>query len=350
MRPRVYKVLLTSGLLAAALVLAACGSSNSPSTSKAPGNPAESGDTAASGPVLGAWWDSTTSALRTEYGVTGAAREGQASYNNGTYAGAGVCMRQRIALLTTSSGALFLASVPQGTPAEVASQGIAKGQVVFSPTCNAALEYAPGKSSALLIEGLPSAARVSTVGLPAGVTAAAVADSGSILVDVRQADGAAAIELVASGSNTVRPVTVLSQFGGMALLPGADSALLADTGASTVVEATQMSGNVSLTQVAGTADGIGQPIAVAVSDDGHFAAVANRSSSSVVRIDLSGESAATHAVCRCAPTELQALAGNLAFRVNEAGAGTVWAFDGDAATPRFVFLPTNQSATQGAHQ
>jgi hypothetical protein len=255
-------------------------------------------------------------------------------------------MRKQIALLTTRAGALFLSSVPQGTATAVASQGIANARIVFSPSCSAALAYAPGNAGALLIQGLPAAPKVSNITFPSGTATAVVADSGSILVSIPQG-GAAAIQLLANGSGTVSPVTTVSKFGGMAFLPGTDTALIADQGSNRVLEGAQLSGNPSLTQVAGPADGVAQPVAVGSSGDGRSAAVLNQKDSSVVRIDLTGQSAATRAVCQCSPAELESLAGNLTFRVNEPGAGTVWAYDGDAANPRFVFLPAEQSA-QGA--
>jgi hypothetical protein len=133
----------------------------------------------------------------------------------------------------------------------------------------------------------------------------------------------------------------------MAFLPGADTALVADQASNRILEAAHLSGNPSLTQVAGPTDGVAQPIAIAASGDGRSAVVVNQKDSSIVRIDLTGQSAAMHTVCRCSPTKLEALAGNLTFRVNEPGSGTVWAYDGDAANPRFAFLPAEQS-TQGA--
>ncbi|MGB0124880.1 MAG: hypothetical protein WBP63_15675, partial [Silvibacterium sp.] len=166
-----------------------------------------------------------------------------------------------------------------------------------------------------------------------------------------QADGSVAIQLLTGGSSTLHPIAVLSKLGGLAFLPGADTALLADAGVSTVTEASQIAGNLSLAQVAGPSQGIAQPGAIAASADGHTAVVANQNNSTIVKIDLSGQTATVQSVCHCTPSELAPLAGNLVFRLNEAGSGTVWAYDGDSTTPRFAFIPTDQtaSATQGAH-
>jgi len=345
MRERVYRIVWRLGPALSVLVMTACGTSGSPG--KSPSTmPAT--ETVATGPMLGAWWDTSSGGLRAVYGVPGAAWQAKPTYNDGTYASAIVCMQQRIALLATSRGALFLTGLPQGVPVAVGNEASLQAQIVFSPSCSAALAYSPGQSAALLLGGLPSTPHSGSIALPAGTATAAVADSGSVLTEVPQSGGGAAIEFVSTSATAPHAVTAVAKFGGMAFLPGADTALVADAGASTVTEAAQMSGNPSLTHIAGPADGLAEPIAVAVSSDGHRAAIANRKDSSIVRIDLTGQTPAARALCHCTPTTLVGLAGNLVFRVNDTGAGTVWAFDGDAVTPRFVFLPAQQSAAQGA--
>jgi hypothetical protein len=211
--------------------------------------------------------------------------------------------------------------------------------------------YMPGGSAALLLQGLLSNPTATPVSLPTGSSAVAVADSGSILVAVSAANGASSIQLLASGTGSFQPVNVLGKFGGMAFLPGADTALLADSSANTVVEASHLAGPISLTPVAAAADGVSQPTAVAISADGQLAAVANSNGSgngsSVLRLDLSGKSAPIKTICHCSPTELVPLAGNFAFRLNEPGSGTVWAFDGSGSLPRVIFIPADQATTTG---
>jgi hypothetical protein len=346
MRCTGFRLVCSLGLLLAALLMTACGSSSSTPSAGEPLNSASTSATLTSGPVLGAWWDSAAGGVRGIYGVPGAAWQGKPGFNDGTYSSASVCMRQQVVLLITRTGTLYVSSLPQGTAAAVASPGIANAQIVFSPSCSAALVYGTHSPGALLIQGLRGSSKVSSVAIPAGAAAAVVADSGSILVSMPQG-GSTLIQLLTNGSNTMRSVTTVSRFGGMAFLPGMDTALVADQGSNRILEAAQSNGNLSLSQIAGAADGVMQPVAVAASADGRSAAVVNQKDSSIVRIDLTGQSAAMRTVCRCSPTELEPLAGNLTFRVNEPGTGTVWAYDGDAANPRFVFLPAEQS-TQGA--
>jgi hypothetical protein len=256
-------------------------------------------------------------------------------------------MRKNVALLTTPAGALFSATLPLGKPFLIAANGIPKASIAFSPSCTSSLVYAPGHPQALLVQALLSTPVITTVTLPAGVSAAIVADSGSILVEIPGADGSAVIQLLTSGTNSPQPVTSLSMFGGMVFLPGADTALLADATMNTIIEASHLTANMSLSTIATAADDISKPIAVAISADGRFAAVANSNGSSVLRLDLSGQSAPIKTACNCSPSELAPLAGNFAFRLNEAGSGTVWAFDGNSAKPRVFFIPNDQVASTG---
>lgn len=323
------------------LQIAGCGSAP---VSTFSGNSGMSSNVAA-GPMLASWWDASAGGLRTVYGVAGAAYQGPAVYKDGEYAGAGVCMRAHIALLTTTSGALYVADLRQGVPAQVTGQGIPQAQIVFSPSCAAALAYRSGATGALLVQRLLLSSRGATaVTIPANTTSLAVSDTGSILVSVPGTGGVSTIQFLAGGSGAFQTVTQLSQLGGMAFLPGSDSALLADAGKNTVAEASQLSADTSFSQVAGASAGVAHPVAVAISADGHTAAVANQAGS-ILRIDISGQAAPVQAACPCVPSELQPLAGNFVFRLNEAGAGTVWAYDGDAARPRVVFIPTDQVAS-----
>jgi hypothetical protein len=350
MSQKPLRILWTAAVAVATACVVSCGSNRPVSMNSSPGTPATASHQVATGPMLGAWWDSDRKGLRAIYGVLGASQQGLPTYADGNFSGAAVCMRNNAALLTTSSGAIYLANLPQGRPAAIVNNGIPKATIVLSPTCASFLAYTPGSSTALLIQELLSVPKVSTVMLPKGTVAATVSDTGTILVDVGGTDGSAAIKVLAPGSAAAQRVAVLSRFGGMAFLPGVDSAVLADAAANTVLEASQLAGNLSLTQIAGVGDGVANPVAIATSADGRWVAVANGKGSSVLRLDLTGQTAPVHAACHCSPVELDPLAGNFAFRLTEPGSGTVWAFDGNGSAPRIVFLPAEQSsaAAQGA--
>jgi hypothetical protein len=347
MRQMTHRMLRAMIFAAAVLQLAACGTSRTSTSTLSGGTPVTASSNAASGPLLGAWWDASHSGLRTVYGVAGAAYQGAPTFSDGTYSAGAACIRKNLALLTTSTGSVFSVSLPQGEPQEVSGSSIPKASIVFSPSCTTALVYSPGGSTALLLQGLLSTPSSTAVSVPAGNSAAAVADSGSILIVVPATNGGSSIQILANGTGSFQPVSVLGRFGGMAFLPGADTALLADASANTIVEA-HLTGSISMTPLAAAGDGVALPMAVAVSADGQLAAVVNNNGSSVLRLDLSGKSAPVKIICHCSPTELVPLSGNFAFRLNEPGAGTVWAFDGNNTLPRVVFIPTDQGTTTKA--
>lgn len=328
--------------LLVALSVAGCGSAGSSLQVQPQPAPTANASTRMSLPILDAWWDSASAGLRVEYGVPGAAWQGPSLYNDGVYSGAAACARKGIALLTAASGAVSLVKLPQGVPQIVAPARIPKAQIVFSPSCAAALMYGSGGGSALLVQGLLTAPRSTTLTLPGNSVAVAVSDSGAILASVPQPDGSAAIQLIASGGANCQSVAVVSKFGGMTFMPGSDAALFADAGSNTLTESSGACGKTSLVQIAGAADGISQPVAVGISADGRTAAVANGVGSNIVRVDLSHQLPSVLAPCQCSPAELKPLGNRAGFRLNEPGSGVVWAFDGDSAKPRTVFLPAAQ--------
>jgi hypothetical protein len=309
--------------------------------------------TVASGPTLGYLWDPAAGGLRVVYGLPGAAHEGAATYDSGTFSGATVCSPKSFALLLAKTGSVSLTSLPVGEPAQVAAKLSATQQVLLSPSCSSALIYAPDAANGFLIQGLPSKPQTTQILLSASgsILGAAVADSGSVLVATVGADGSAIIQAIASGSKSANSVGVLSKYGGMVFLPQSDKALLADAAKNVVILASQITGNISLAPIAGSVDGVSQPVAVASSADGLTAVVANSSGPAILRIDLSQQTSPVKIACNCSPSELVPLSGNLVFRLNEPGTGTVWAFDGDSSTSRTVFLPTEQlTKTSGVAQ
>jgi hypothetical protein len=349
---KILKILQILLVAAAAVQIMACGARLSTSTLFSPSPPTTSSSKIPSGPMLAAWWDAERNGLRIVYGVPGAAYQGAPTYADASYSGATTCMRGKVALFTSPSGAVDEVILPQGKPVVIAQSAVPKANITFSPSCTTALIDSPGRSQAVLVQNLLSTATTTSVTLPAGWTSAIVADSGKILTADSEPDGSASVELDSGGTGSGQLIVSLSHYGGMAFLPGVDSALMADAGASTVIEASHLANGPGVAVIAAEKDGVSGPIAVNVSSDGHWAAIANGKGSNILRLDVTGQSAPSQLNCNCSPTELEALAGNFAFRLNEPGSGTVWEFDGDAPTPRFVFIPAEQSAivAQGARR
>jgi DNA-binding beta-propeller fold protein YncE len=175
------------------------------------------------------------------------------------------------------------------------------------------------------------------------ITDAVVSDTGSLLVASKNGDGTVAVQLVPA-SGAAQTLETMQAYGAMAFAPSADTAVLADAGASAVLVASQLSSKPVLTHFAGAAQGASSPRAAAVSADGQFAFIANGTGGTVLRLNLAGPPALKAIKCACSPTELIPLFGNATFQITDPAAGTIYALEGDTKEPRTVFIPTDKVA------
>jgi hypothetical protein len=325
------------------LSLTGCGThSATPITSNTGTTTTGTAGNVAAGPVMGYVWDSAAKGLRPVLGLPGAAYFGAPIFADGSFAAGTACAHKNYAVLTGASGAVFFVSLPSGQPTHLAEALSARQQIAFSPGCSSALVYASDASAVLLLEGLPStpSAKIVQLSNSAPLAGAAVADSGAMLLAFNQPGGGVSVAGIAADGGLVPAVASLAGFGGLAFLPGSDSALLADAGKNLLWRQSGLSTGAALTQVAAATDGISLPSAVGTSADGRWALILNTgSSSSIVRIDLSKKLKSERVACSCSPSGLLPMSGNLVFRLNELGSGPLWVFDGDMASSRVMFVP-----------
>jgi hypothetical protein len=341
---------IPAGVLALLVIgTVACGTtaSRQPASGNTAGN--FSSNQPVSGPLIGYIWDQSAAGLRPIFGITGAASLGTALYTGRGYSGAAVSLRRQYALFTNTKGQVALATLPTGEPMQLLDRLSAKQQATVSPTGNAALVYASDLSTLILVQGLPAAPELQTINLPASViaNAAIVADSGLMLIATTQPDGTTSIKSLTPSGGSFQILTV-SQLGGFAFLPHSDSALIADAGQNSVLLASRLGETPSISQIAGSGDGIAQPLAVAASSDGRWAVIANRQPSTIVKVDLTSRTPADKLQCGCSPAVLMSLAGNSVFVLTKLSAESMSVFDGDAAKPRILFIPgLQQTGVQG---
>lgn len=331
-----------------ALLLGVIGCGSMPANSPTPSMPSSNsatGSNAATGPILGYAWDQKAAGLRPVLGVPGAAQFGTPIYGGASYNGALACTGAKYVLLTNSSGQASLAPLPQGVPVQIADHLSAKEQIAISPSCSAAVFYAPGFSTATLVLGLPTTPKAQTLDLSqAGlVTTAIVSDSGLVLAG-SGATGGTNVTAV-SPDGTATQVTTVAGLGGMAFLPSSQNALIGDAGRSTVWLASNLPASISLSRVATAADGVAQPTAIASSSDGRWLIVANQKGA-VLRLDLTRRSAPAVVTCSsCTSMKLIPLTGNSSFLLSDLTSGPIWTFDGDSPSPRVVFIPAIKSSS-----
>jgi hypothetical protein len=326
-----------------------CGTSiGSPSTAA---NPTSNFSTTApiSEPLIGYVWDQSAAGLRPIFGVSAAASMGAPLYAGGSYNGAFVSLLRHYALLANKDGQIALTILPNGEPKKLLDRLSSKQQVAVSPSGKAALIYAPDLSRLTLIQGLPSAPSLQTINLSGSIAPAkaVVGDTGLILIEITQADGTSTVTSI-TPSGTAATIATAGLLGGLAFLPHSTSALIADTAQNVLLLATGLGESPSISRLAGPADGVARPMAVAASSDGRWALVANRQGSTVVKVDLTHRAPISHAQCNCSPTILLSLAGNSVFLLTPPGTGPLSLFDGDAPQPRILLMPgVQQPRAQG---
>lgn len=335
-------VTITCVALTIVFDLSGCGS-----TTVSRSSPVEAVANKPSAAVLGYVWDSRLSGLRVVSGSLGAAHL-ENPVSSSKFSSAVPCANKNFALLVNSAGELLMMRLPSGQSSKLSSSMSSNSQIELSPSCSNALIYSNGNANALLINGLPSSPQIESVSLPSPTSMAgiAVSDQSSILLASLNSDGSAFIQIVpAKGPSSV--LQHLQRFGAMAFMAGADSAVIADSGKNVVLLGTQLSASPSFTQLASSAQGVSNPLAVSGSADGHFALVASGDSSTVLRFDLSHASPPATISCACRVSELIPLAGNAVFQLTDPSAGTIFALDGDSSIPKALFIPTDRVESVG---
>jgi hypothetical protein len=287
------------------------------------------------GPQLGYAWVSSDHSLRPILGIAGSSLFGQSVVPAGTYALGAASVRSSLALLQQADGSLYAMSLPSGSPQRIGA-GVfpLAAQILFSPNGQSALLLTPGAPALTLITSLNGTPTIQSLPVPAALLSAAVSDT----AQVAAVSGAGPFT-VAMLTGAQSPIATLTGFGGLSFLTGSDSLLVADsaTSAAAIFRNTSTAPAAqALTSAALTA-----PVAVAASQDGHYAIVANGSGTpaTLVRFDLTGGTAPVTIACACQPSSLDALNGNAVFRLTAAGTATTWVVDASIATPRTVFIP-----------
>jgi len=328
---RLMVSLAACAALAALLTLAGCGGTVAnllPGATKATaGIP--------SGPTLGYVFSPSDGTLRALLGVRGSAQVSTSIVPSGVYVAGEVSTASSTALLEDGNGSLFGFDLPLSQPLHVADGLPLQAQVVFSPGGQYAVVYAPGGTSITLVSGLPGSPQAQTRSSANAVMLAAVSDAGTVAMVAKGSPTMAVGTLSASGQFAA--VASVAGAGGLSFMPGADDVLIADSGANTASIVHTVSTSPS-SQALGVA-GLNQPVAIAGSQDKHWAVIADGGDQNLFRVDLTGATAAVKLGCACQPSAVNALAGGGTFRLNTLYGGPLWTLDTTTATPQLLFVP-----------
>jgi DNA-binding beta-propeller fold protein YncE len=291
------------------------------------------------GPRLGFVYDHAVKSVRPILGIPGAATLGQPVESGLDLRKIAMSPMQDYVLATEGEHNQVVVLATNRTPlVAVAVQGADRGpdQLSISAGGTAAALYYKGGNHILVISGLPAAPRISErLYLSAGQapSALAVSDDGQTLLA-----GIADSVYWVSPSGEVPILRGLHKIVSIAL--GSNhTALVADGVANQIHRVQNVTTAVEPDVVAGPKQGIAAPIAVAMSQDGKRAFVANSKSGTVAILDLQAKTELAQLSCQCTPTGLDRLSGADVFRLTEPLNGPMWVLDGAAHQSRIVFVP-----------
>jgi hypothetical protein len=319
-----------------------CGTDRSKTTSSPVNSPSPA---VASQPVLGYAWDPVYGGLRSMFGIPGAAYLDNNLSNTKAFSSASLCMRKSYALLGSSSGAIYVASLPGGQPTLITPQIFNNQQILVSPSCSKALVFALGTSAGVLISGLPSSPvmRPLTFAIAGSLVGAAVGDLGDVLLAIHRQDGSTGVQFLSSAGVLSNPLQLLQGYGAMTFAPESETVLIADAGANSLTMISLPSSNPSFIPLASASDGVFQPFAVASSIDGRAAFIANNGEIPLISVSLSGPPTPIAIPCVCKPTELVPLSGNAVFQVSDLASGSIYILDGTGTMPKMLFIPASRN-------
>lgn len=329
---------VSAGTLISLCCAVLCGCSGGHTVASSTGSSASAANAALvqEGPQLGYLWSSSEQSLRPILGVPGASQLGSPVAEPGSYIAAAASARSGEAILEDKAGDLDLMSVPVGSPLPLSGVHVAGiAQFVFSPSGVNAVVFVPGQNTAFLVTGLSATAstqqpQVQALTSASAMTAAAVSDTGQVV----SATGSNPTTLTLLTGNNA-PVASLGGFGGIAFLPGGSDLLAVDSLHSVL---TLIHGNGAAAQTFASSS-FQSPFAVAASQDGNTAVVANGGDTSVVRVDLTNAANPMRIPCACQPDRLMPLAGNAVFAMTGPGNAPAWVVDASASMPRTLFIP-----------
>lgn len=291
------------------------------------------------GPRLGFVFDHTTKSVRPILGIPGAATLGQPLESGLDLRKIAISPMQDYVLATEGEHNQVVVLATNRTPmVAVAVQGADHGpdQLSISTGGTAAALYYKGGNHVLVVSGLPAAPKISArLYLSAGQvpSALAISDDGETLLA-----GVSDSVYWVSPNGEVPILKGLHKIVSIALASN-HTALVADGVANQIHRVQNVTTAVETDVVAGAKEGIAAPVAMAMSQDGKRAFVANGKSGTIATVDLQSKTEVSQLSCQCTPTGLDRLAGTDVFRLTEPSSGPMWVLEAATHQSRIVFVP-----------
>ncbi len=230
-------------------------------------------------------------------------------------------------------------SLGRSTVTSVLVHGTYRGpdQMVLSPGGRVAALHYKDRNRIQVLSGLPASPKVveelflSPGALP---SALAVGDDETVLAGV----GSSVYWVTRSGEV---PVLTSLQKVSAITMPSARMALVADAAANQIHRLQNITSGLETDILAGPAQGISAPVAVAISSDNRHAFVANAKSGMIAILDLQGKAPVKKMACGCKLTGLERLEGEDVFRLTEPSNRPMWVLEASAKETRVVFVPAD---------
>jgi hypothetical protein len=291
------------------------------------------------GPHMGMVFDPAVKGLRPILGIPGAATLGDPLKLGVELDKAVISPLQDYAVATVGEGRQVML-LPLGgstiAPAAIQGAGAAPDRLVLSANGRAAALYYADRNHIQMLTGLPGAPKASAdliLSEDQVPSALAVDDAGRTVLA-----GVAGTVYLVTANGEVPILTGLGNITAMTLAAGR-TALIADGAKDRIYRVSDVSGPAEAIIIGRFRDGIAEPVALAVSEDGHRAFVANAKSGTVAILDLEGQRAVEKIACRCKPTGLDRLAGDGVYRLTEPSDRPIWVLEAGTHAPRVMFVP-----------
>ncbi len=308
-----------------------------------------------SGPSLGYLLDASTGDLHMVRGLAGSSVAGAAVHRKAPVRLAAISPSRDFAVVVdeTDTVAFYTEGYSRGDAGlEVWNDAAPVTHAAVSPRGDrfALLAASTGRIALYTVtDGLPGEPRILQASLPLGsVARLAIADEGeAAFVIAAQGAGTGVSKVNADGS--VRSLASLPAAVDLAFFAGGERALVLDAAQNTVYEVDFAAVNPSLHVVASQADGIDQPLAIALSGDGRSVAVVSAAIRRAVVMDL--ESRASQQVELAeAPTGIRRMNARGVFQVTDGTNAPALLLEVQPEGLRTVYVPRGDSGRTGGNR
>jgi hypothetical protein len=303
------------------------------------------------GPSLGLVFDPSSRSVRPVLGLPGAATIGEPLTIPFPLRSAAAAHRGGFVLAQdrTDGGVV---EITVSASRKLSGVMAAPDQILFSPSAVTAGLYHQGRRVIEVLRGLPDhpalAASFDLTALPGMPSALAVSDDGLVLAACPTGPDSAAVYVLGKGGPPA-PALSLRRAAAVAFLGVSHDALVADAVANLIYRVHDAGGATSIAVIAGVAEGILAPVALASSLDGKQVVVANAGGTSPVVLNLR-DGTATSVSCTCQASGVEPMAGNAVFRLTAAWQPQVWLLDAEGPKPRALFVPSYRAPLRRLHR